>query len=60
MSICSAKEDMRKTNADENVTDSSTPSQAALQISNSSSTTIISHTAKANPKVLNSDEDHST
>ena len=51
VSICSAKDDRREINADNNVTDAS-------QISNSSSTTIILEAAKAT--VLNPDENHST
>ena len=58
MNICSAKYDKRKIHADNNVTDASTPSQTTLQISNSSSTTIILQTAKAT--VLNPEENHST
>ena len=57
-SISSVKDDKRTTNADNNVTDFGTSSQTTLQISNSSSTTIILQTAKAT--VLNLDENHST
>ena len=42
VSICSAKDDKRKINADNNVADASTPSQTTLY-----SATIISKTAKA-------------
>ena len=55
--ISSAKDDKRKINADNKVTDASTPSQTTLQISNSSLSTIILQTAKAT--VLNPDENHS-
>ena len=58
MSICSAKDDKRKINADNNGTYASTLSQTTLQIINSSSTTIILQTAKAT--VLNPEENHST
>ena len=58
MSICLAKDDKGKINACNNLTNASTPSQATLQISNSSSTAIILRTANAT--VLSPDENHST
>ena len=58
MSICLAKDDKGKINACNKLTNASTPSQATLQISNSSSTAIILRTANAT--VLNPDENHST
>ena len=58
VSICLAKDDKGKINACNKLTNASTPSQATLQISNSSSTAIILRTANAT--VLNPDENHST